>query len=84
MSDEIRALTLQRAAAEQIAAVAVSEGMRRLREDGFEKVKSGLTSMAEISRVTGQRLSERFVRPLRPFAVGAVRQSPSAADIRSV
>jgi type IV pilus assembly protein PilB len=53
MSDEIRSLSLQRAAAEQIATVAVREGMRRLREDGLEKVKSGITSMAEISRVTG-------------------------------
>jgi type IV pilus assembly protein PilB len=53
MSDEIRTLTLERAAAEQIAAVAMREGMRRLREDGLEKVKSGLTTMSEISRVTG-------------------------------
>jgi type IV pilus assembly protein PilB len=53
MSPEIRALTLQRASADQIAAVAVREGMRRLREDGLDKVKSGLTSMAEVARVTG-------------------------------
>ena len=53
MSDEIRQLALQRSAAEQIAAVAIREGMRRLRDDGLDKVKSGLTSMAEISRVTG-------------------------------
>ena len=53
MSDEIRVLTLERAAAEQIAAVAVREGMRRMREDGLEKVKSGITTMSEIARVTG-------------------------------
>jgi type IV pilus assembly protein PilB len=53
MSDEIRSLTLQRAAAEQVATVAVREGMRRMREDGLEKVKSGITTMPEISRVTG-------------------------------
>jgi type IV pilus assembly protein PilB len=53
MSDEIRSLTLARAAAEQIATVAVQEGMRRLREDGLEKVKAGQTSMAEVARVTG-------------------------------
>jgi type IV pilus assembly protein PilB len=53
MSEEIRSLTLQRASADQIAAVAVTEGMRRLRQDGLDKVKSGLTSMAEIARVTG-------------------------------
>jgi type IV pilus assembly protein PilB len=53
MSAEIRSLALQRASADQIATVAVREGMRRLREDGLDKVKSGLTSMAEVSRVTG-------------------------------
>ncbi|HEY8764489.1 MAG TPA: ATPase, T2SS/T4P/T4SS family [Solirubrobacteraceae bacterium] len=53
MSPEIRSLTLERASADQITAVAVREGMRRLREDGLDKVKSGLTSMAEIARVTG-------------------------------
>jgi type IV pilus assembly protein PilB len=31
----------------------MGEGMRRLREDGLDKVKTGLTSMAEIARVTG-------------------------------
>jgi type IV pilus assembly protein PilB len=53
MSEEIRSLTLKRAPADQITAVAIREGMRRLREDGLDKVKSGQTSMAEISRVTG-------------------------------
>jgi type IV pilus assembly protein PilB len=53
MSEDIRELTLQRASADQIGAVAVREGMRRLREDGLDKVKAGLTSMSEIARVTG-------------------------------
>ena len=42
MSEEIRTLTLERASADQITAVAVREGMRRLRDDGLEKVKAGL------------------------------------------
>jgi type IV pilus assembly protein PilB len=29
------------------------EGMRRMREDGLEKVKSGVTTMSEVARVTG-------------------------------
>jgi type IV pilus assembly protein PilB len=53
VSAEIRDLALQRAPADKIAAVAMQEGMRRLREDGLEKVKAGLTSMAEVARVTG-------------------------------
>ena len=29
------------------------QGMRRMREDGLEKVKAGLTSLAEVARLTG-------------------------------
>ena len=32
--------------------VAVKQGMRRLREDGLEKVRQGRTSIAEVARVT--------------------------------
>ncbi len=53
MSEEIRTMTLARAASEQVGTVAVREGMRRLREDGLDKVKSGQTSIAEVARVTG-------------------------------
>jgi type IV pilus assembly protein PilB len=53
MTEEIRALTLERASADQLGAAAVRGGMRRLREDGLDKVKHGLTSVAEIARVTG-------------------------------
>jgi type IV pilus assembly protein PilB len=53
ISEEIRSLTLTRGSADQITAAALRQGMRRLREDGLDKVKSGLTSMAEIARVTG-------------------------------
>jgi type IV pilus assembly protein PilB len=53
MSDEIRRLALARAPADQISAVAVREGMRRLRDDGLDKIKAGLTSMAEVARITG-------------------------------
>ena len=53
VSEEIRTLALQRAPADQIGQVAIREGMRTLREDGLEKVKAGLTSMAEVGRVTG-------------------------------
>ena len=33
-------------------AVAVEQGMRPLRDDGFEQVKHGVTSIAEVARVT--------------------------------
>src|SRR4051794_37561848 len=53
LSEEIRTLTIQRSAADRIAEVAVSQGMRRLRDDGLEKVRLGMTSIAEVARVTG-------------------------------
>ncbi len=51
MSDEIRELTVERASADQIRKVAIEQGMRPLRDDGFEKVKQGITSIAEVARV---------------------------------
>jgi type IV pilus assembly protein PilB len=53
VTDEIRRLAIERASADKIAAVAVQNGMRRLREDGLAKVAMGRTSVAEVARVTG-------------------------------
>jgi type IV pilus assembly protein PilB len=52
ISEEIRGLAIERASADRIATVAVKQGMRRLREDGLEKVRQGRTSIAEVARVT--------------------------------
>jgi type IV pilus assembly protein PilB len=52
ISDEIRELTIDRASADQIRAVAVLQGMKLLRDDGLEKVRLGVTSIQEVSRVT--------------------------------
>jgi type IV pilus assembly protein PilB len=53
VTDEVRKLALARAPAPDIAEVAVRQGMRLLRDDGLEKVRLGMTSIAEITRVTG-------------------------------
>ena len=52
MTDEISSLTVARASADEIMKVAIQQGMRPLRLDGFEKVKNGVTSIAEVARVT--------------------------------
>jgi type IV pilus assembly protein PilB len=52
VSDEIRALTIDRASADVIRATAVQQGMRLLRDDGLEKVRLGVTSIAEVARVS--------------------------------
>jgi type IV pilus assembly protein PilB len=53
LSPEIRRMALERRPSEEIRDVAIREGMRRLRDDGLEKVRQGLTSVAEIARVIG-------------------------------
>ncbi|MBA3748312.1 MAG: Flp pilus assembly complex ATPase component TadA [Solirubrobacterales bacterium] len=53
ISEELRKLTLARAAGPEIAEVAVRQGMRLMRDDGLEKVRHGMTSIEEIARVVG-------------------------------
>jgi type IV pilus assembly protein PilB len=53
VTPEIRRLALERRSAEELRAVAIEQGMRRLRDDGLEKVRHGITSIAEIARVLG-------------------------------
>jgi type IV pilus assembly protein PilB len=56
VSEQIRALILERASVDAMVAVAVGEGMRRLRDDGLEKVREGFTSIAEVERMTNSML----------------------------
>jgi type IV pilus assembly protein PilB len=56
VSEHIRALILERASVDVMVTVAVREGMRRLRDDGLEKVRMGLTSIAEVERMTNSLL----------------------------
>ena len=60
VTDEIRKLAIARASADEISEVAVWAGMRRLREDGLEKIRLGLTSLAEVARVTGTGAAEEY------------------------
>jgi type IV pilus assembly protein PilB len=53
LSPELRSLILRKASGDEIAAAAVAAGMRRMREDGLEKVRQGITSVPEVLRVVG-------------------------------
>jgi len=53
LSEEIRRMALERRSSDEIRDAAIRAGMRRLRDDGLEKVREGRTSMAEIARVIG-------------------------------
>ncbi|HEY7631080.1 MAG TPA: ATPase, T2SS/T4P/T4SS family [Thermoleophilaceae bacterium] len=53
MTDEIRSLVIQRASAADVRRLAIKQGMRLLRDDGFDKIKQGITTVEEVVRVTG-------------------------------
>jgi type IV pilus assembly protein PilB len=52
VTEELRTLVLDRASVDDIAAAAMRQGMRRMRDDGIAKVRAGQTSIAEIERMT--------------------------------
>ena len=61
-------MVLGRAASSTIAARAIEQGMRTLRDDGWNKVRNGITTIEEVLRVTQieehlDALSERGKKP---------------------
>ena len=52
MNDEIRRLTIASSDSSQLRKAAIQNEMVALREDGFNKVKMGITTIAEVLRVT--------------------------------
>jgi len=52
VTEAVKELVLSRADAGTLRAKAVAEGMRLLREDGWEKVRHGITTVEEVLRVT--------------------------------
>jgi general secretion pathway protein E len=52
VTSEICKIIVQRADAGSIRNLAIQQGMRPLREDGWDKVRTGVTTLAEVLRVT--------------------------------
>jgi len=52
VNDDVRPLIIAHASASDIKAEALKHGMRTLREDGWDKVLAGITTIDEILRVT--------------------------------
>ena len=52
MSSQLRDLVLDRASASEIKKLAIEQGMLTLRRDGLEKLKRGVTSVAEVLKET--------------------------------
>jgi general secretion pathway protein E len=56
VNETIRQLILKRSSADVIKDAAVRQGMRTLRDDGWLKVRSGVTTVAEVVRVTQEEV----------------------------
>lgn len=52
INEEIRELILKRSSSDQIKKKAIELGMRTLRQDGWEKIRMGITTPAEVIKVT--------------------------------
>jgi general secretion pathway protein E len=57
VDDEIRNLITAKASVQEIRDMAVSRGMRTLRQDGLGKVSQGITTLDEVFRVTQEEVS---------------------------
>ncbi|MDZ4179502.1 MAG: type II secretion system protein GspE, partial [Coriobacteriia bacterium] len=51
ISETVERMTVENASADEIKRQAIADGMRTLRDDGFEKVLMGATSIEEVLRV---------------------------------
>ncbi len=58
VTEPIRELILSHASSQQIRQKAILQGMRTLRQDGLQKVFSGITTFTEVMRVTQAELLE--------------------------
>jgi signal transduction histidine kinase len=60
VSDEIRSLILHRAPAHELRMIAVKQGMRSLRDDGWRIVREGRTTIDEVIRNTKDEQATQF------------------------
>lgn len=58
LNEELRHLIVQQVPASEIQKAAMKLGMKTLRHDGWEKVKSGMTTLEEVFRVTQDEFTE--------------------------
>lgn len=82
VTEELRSPILSRAPSSTISQIAVEQGMRLLRVDGWEKVKLGLTTVEEVLRVTQvEQHLDQFTdtAPAKPSVAPATPAIPVAA-----
>lgn len=65
VTEPIRPLIMNRSPATTIAQVAIEQGMRTLRQDGWDKVMAGITTIEEVLRVTQTEEHRSLVEDIR-------------------
>ena len=56
VTDTVKGLILERASSGLVKDAAVKQGMRTLRDDGWRTVRTGVTTVAEVVRVTQEEM----------------------------
>ncbi|MFH1190253.1 MAG: ATPase, T2SS/T4P/T4SS family [Candidatus Omnitrophota bacterium] len=78
--DEVKDMIIKKVSAGQIKRLAISKGMRTLRQDGWQKVVAGLTVPEEVMEVTS---AEKHEEP-EAFGEAAYREYPESSSGESV
>ena len=82
VTDEVRALILRNAASHEIRKVAVAQGMKSLREDGWRIVAEGRTTIEEVMWNTkDEEASGRALTEAAAAATAAPAISSSSAEV---
>ena len=78
VTEEVERFAVERKSADDVRRLAISQGMRTLREDGMRKVRSGMTSLEEVLRIVEGRTEIRA-----PAAKPAAPPEVDVVDIRT-
>ncbi|GAB4321687.1 MAG: ATPase, T2SS/T4P/T4SS family [Candidatus Sumerlaeia bacterium] len=82
MTDEIRELVLNHASADEIRALAIHQGMQTMRQDGWFKICTGITTFEEVAKQTPKESREELEREMRNVLdkIDQLAEQKKAAD----
>jgi type II secretory ATPase GspE/PulE/Tfp pilus assembly ATPase PilB-like protein len=82
VTEEVRSMTLERASTGMIRKVAVQQGMRSLRQDGWRLVREGRTTVEEVLRVTKEEhVNVSLEAPSEAAGAGAAAPTNGSAVV---
>jgi type IV pilus assembly protein PilB len=81
-TEEIKEVALQRATTDQIHALAVQQGMRTMRNDGWLKICLGVTTFDEVARQTPKESKELIEKEMEAVLEETIGKVKGAKDLR--